>query len=202
MTRPVFISALMLSLALSGGAGATATIGQPAPDITLTDVDGKTVHLADFKGKHVVLEWNNPQCPFVKKHYDSGNMQSLQKRYDAKDTIWLTINSASTKSREFMANDKLKAYIAGQNAAPDAYLTDPETRVAREYGAKTTPHMFVINPAGVIVYAGAIDSISSTNKDDVKIARNFVVAALEESKAGKPVSVSNTTPYGCFVAYQ
>ena len=134
MNHTLLVSALALSSLISLGASAAATVGQAAPEITLTDVDGKTVHLSDFKGKHVVLEWNNPNCPFVKKHYDTGNMQSLQKKNDSGDTVWLTINSASAQSREFMANDKLKAYIAAEKAAPTAYLTDSDTKVAREYG--------------------------------------------------------------------
>ncbi|MBI3716909.1 MAG: redoxin domain-containing protein [Betaproteobacteria bacterium] len=202
MTRPVFVSALLLSLALSGGASAAATVGQPAPDFSLTDVNGKTVKLADFKGRHVVLEWNNPACPFVKKHYESGNMQSLQNRYDAKDTVWLTINSAHVSNGAFRSNSELKAYIAEQKAAPDAYLPDPQSTVGHAYAAKTTPQMFVINPAGMIVYAGAIDDKPSTELADIKKAKNYVVAALEESRAGKSITVSSTTPYGCHVAYQ
>lgn len=201
MTRTLLASALFLALAVPGGAHAAATVGEPAPEIVLTDVNGKTVKLADFKGRHVVLEWNNPACPFVKKHYESGNMQSLQNRYDAKDTVWLTINSAHVGNGAFRSNAELRAYIAEQKAAPDAYLPDPQSTVARTYGAKATPQMFVINPAGMIVYAGAIDDKPSTDIADVKTAKNYVVAALEESRAGKPVSVSRTTPYGCHIAY-
>ncbi len=181
---------------------AAATVGKPAPDFTLTDLDGKAVKLSDFKGRHVVLEWHNHACPFVMKHYDSGNMQSLQVKYDAKDTVWLSINSTNTGHQDYLSNEKNKAYLAAKKAAPDAYLPDPDGKVGNEYGARTTPHMYVINPAGTLVYAGAIDDKRSTNVADVKTAKNFLVAALEESKAGKPVSTASTTPYGCSVKYR
>jgi peroxiredoxin len=178
-----------------------ATVGKPAPDFTLTDVNGKTVKLADFKGKHVVLEWHNPACPFVVKHYDSNNMQSLQSKYDAKDTVWLTINSTNKSHQDFMDANKLKGYITDKKATPDGYLPDADGKTGQAYGAKTTPHMYVINPAGMLVYAGAIDDKRGTKQDEIKTAKNFVVAALEESKAGKPVSTPSTTPYGCSVKY-
>lgn len=181
---------------------AAATVGKPAPDFTLTDLDGKAVKLSDFKGRHVVLEWHNHACPFVMKHYDSSNMQSLQNRYDAKDTVWLSINSTNTGHQDYLSNEQNKAYLAAKKAAPDAYLPDPDGKVGSDYGARTTPHMYVINPAGTLVYAGAIDDKRSTNVADVKTAKNFLVAALEESKAGKPVSNASTTPYGCSVKYR
>lgn len=181
---------------------AAATVGKPAPDFTLTDLDGKAVKLSDFKGRHVVLEWHNHACPFVMKHYDSSNMQSLQNRYDAKDTVWLSINSTNTGHQDYLSNEQNKAYLAAKKAAPDAYLPDPDGKVGSDYGARTTPHMYVINPAGTLVYAGAIDDKRSTNVADVKTAKNYLVAALEESKAGRPVSNASTTPYGCSVKYR
>jgi AhpC/TSA family len=193
--------ALSLSL-FAGSALAAATVGKPAPDFTLTDLNGKAVKLADYKGKHVVLEWHNPNCPFVVKHYDSGNMPGLQGKYDVKDTVWLSINSTNTAHQDYMAPAKLKTYLAEKKASPDAYMTDAEGTVGIEYGAKTTPHMYVINPAGTLVYAGAIDDKRSTKLEDVKTAKNFLVAALDESKAGKPVSTANTQPYGCSVKYK
>jgi peroxiredoxin len=196
------IAAALLSSLISGAAFAAASVGQPAPDFTLTDVNGKSVKLADFKGKHVVLEWHNPACPFVVKHYDSNNMQTLQNKYDAKDTVWLSINSTAQGHQDFMPNDKLKAYIGEKKAAPDAYMTDADGKIGQAYGAKTTPHMYVINPAGMLVYAGAIDDKRGTNKEEVKAAKNFVVTALEESKAGKPISTATTQPYGCSVKYK
>jgi peroxiredoxin len=181
---------------------AAANIGKPAPDFTLKDLDGRPVKLSDFKGRHVVLEWHNHACPFVMKHYDSGNMQSLQTRYDVKETVWLSINSTNPGHQDYLANEKNRAYLAAKKAAPDAYLPDPEGTVGKEYGARTTPHMYVINPAGTLVYAGAIDDKRSTNLDDVQTAKNFLVVALEESRAGKPVSNPSTTPYGCSVKYR
>ena len=194
--------AALISSAFAGGALASATVGQPAPDFSLTDVNGKTVKLADFKGKHVVLEWHNPACPFVMKHYDSQNMQSLQNKYEAKDTVWLSVNSTHPSHQDYMANDKLKTYLADKKAAPDAYLPDADGKVGTLYAAKTTPHMYVINPAGMLVYAGAIDDKRSTKQEDVKTAKNYVVAAVDESKLGKTVSMPSTQPYGCSVKYK
>ncbi len=181
---------------------AGATPGQAAPDFSLQDLDGKTVRLADFKGKHVVLEWHNPGCPFVQKHYNSGNMQSLQNKYDASDTVWLTINSTNTAHQDYLGNDRMKALLSDKKAAPDAYLPDTEGTVGLRYGARATPHMYVINPAGVLVYAGAIDDRRGTDVAEIRTAKNYVVAALEESKAGKTVAVASTTPYGCNVKYK
>jgi peroxiredoxin len=196
------VAAALISSLISGAAFAAASVGQPAPDFSLTDVNGKPVKLSDFKGKHVVLEWHNPACPFVVKHYDSNNMQGLQTKYDAKDTVWLSINSTAKGHQDFMADDKLKGYLTEKKAAPDAYSTDADGKVGQMYGAKTTPHMYVINPAGMLVYAGAIDDKKGTSKDEVKTAKNFVVTALEESKAGKPVTTATTQPYGCSVKYK
>lgn len=196
-----FVAAALLSSLVSGAVFA-ASVGQPAPDFTLTDVNGKAVKLSDFKGKHVVLEWHNPACPFVVKHYDSNNMQSLQGKYDAKDTVWLSINSTAKGHQDFMPDDKLKGYLTEKKATPDAYSVDADGKVGKMYGAKTTPHMYVINPAGMLVYAGAIDDKKGTSQDEVKTAKNFVVTALEESKAGKPVSTASTQPYGCSIKYK
>lgn len=195
------LAAAILASTVCGAAFAAAKVGQPAPDFSLTDVNGKAVKLADFKGKHVVLEWHNPACPFVVKHYDTSNMQGLQNKYDAKDTVWLSVNSTAKSHQDFMTDDKLKGYMTEKKAAPDAYVTDADGKVGQMYGAKTTPHMYVINPAGMVVYAGAIDDKPSARKDDVKGAKNFVVAALDESKAGKAITTANTQPYGCSVKY-
>ena len=180
---------------------ALATVGQPAPDIALRDVNGKAVKLSDFKGKQVVLEWTNPGCPFVQKHYDSNNMQNLQTKYDAKDTVWLSVNSTTKSHQDYMSNDKLKAHIDAKKATPDAYLVDADGAAGKAYGAKTTPHMFVINPMGLVVYAGAIDDKPTAKKEDVTGAKNYVVAALDDLKAGKIVAMANTKPYGCSVKY-
>jgi len=202
MKKPLIAVMLAALFAASGNAFAAASVGKPAPDFTLTDLEGKTVRLADFKGRHVVLEWHNPNCPFVMKHYDSGNMPGLQSKYDAKDTVWLSINSTNTSHQDYMSADKLKSYLGAKKASPDAYMLDADGKVGMEYAARTTPHMYVINPAGMLVYAGAIDDKRSTNKDDIKIAKNYLVAAVDESKAGKPVTLSSTTPYGCSVKYR
>ena len=195
-------SAALLALSVSGTAMAAATVGQPAPNFTLNDLNGKRVSLADYKGKHVVLEWQNPGCPFVQKHYDSGNMQQLQNKYDAKDTVWLSINSTHPSHQDYQSNEKMSAYLASKKAAPDAYMPDTDGSVGLSYGAKTTPHMYVINPAGVLVYAGAIDDKRGTNPAEIARAKNYVVAALDESKAGKPVSAATSQPYGCSVKYK
>ena len=201
--KKTLIAALLTVFAGSSGvAFATASVGKAAPDFALTDLSGKAVKLADFKGKHVVLEWHNPNCPFVVKHYDSGNMPGLQSKYDAKDTVWLSINSTHPSHQDYMNGDKLKSYLAEKKASPDSYMIDAEGKVGIEYAAKTTPHMYVINPAGMLVYAGAIDDKRSTNLADVKIAKNYLVAAVDESKAGKPVATPTTTPYGCSVKYK
>ncbi len=148
------------------------------------------------------MEWHNPGCPFVQKHYNSNNMQMLQHKYDATDTVWLTVNSTDAEHQDYLSNDKLRGYIADKKAAPDSYLTDADGKVGKTYGAKTTPHMYVINPAGMVVYAGAIDDKPGTNVNEIKGARNFVVAALDDLKSGKPVSTATTQPYGCSVKYK
>ena len=193
------LAAFTLS-AISTVAIASAPPGQPAPSFTLTDLEGKPAKLEDYKGKTVVLEWNNFGCPFVQKHYRSGNMQALQKRY-AKDVVWLTMNSTNKSSADYQAPAMLTKELAHFNAVPARYLMDDPGTVGSAYGAKTTPQMFIIDPSGKVVYNGAIDDKRSTDLADVKTAKNYVVAALEEMKAGKPVSVASTTPYGCSVKY-
>ena len=182
-------------------ANATAEIGQPAPSFRASDLAGKQVSLADFKGKYVVLEWNNPGCPFVQKHYDSGNMQSLQKRFGAENVAWLSVNSTSESSSDYMPPAKLAAWFKQQNATPAAVLMDTKGEVGKAFGAKVTPHMYVIDPNGTLVYAGAIDDKRSTNVADVKTATNYVVAALTDAKAGKPVAKSTSQAYGCTIKY-
>ena len=185
----------------STAALASAVVGQPAPAFTGTDLAGKPVSLADFKGKTVVLEWHNFGCPFVQKHYRSGNMQALQKKY-GKDVVWVAVNSTHKGASDYMAPAKLDAELTRFGAQPARYVMDDPGAVGRAYGAKTTPHMYIIDPSGTLVYNGAIDDKRSTNPEDVKIAKNYVVAALDEMKAGKPVTTASTTPYGCTVKYQ
>jgi peroxiredoxin len=195
------VPALAALAAVAGQASAAALVGQPAPAFTATDSNGKPQSLADYKGKFVVLEWNNDECPFVGKHYGSGNMQSLQKTYTGKGVVWLTINSAALGKEGNVDAAQANAIVKQRGAAPSAYLLDPKGDVGRAYGAKTTPHMFVIDPQGRIVYAGGIDDKPSTDVADVKTARNYVKAALDEAMAGKPVSVPVSQPYGCAVKY-
>ena len=196
-----WLAAGLLASSVASVANANATIGQPAPNFRATDVAGKQVSLADYKGKYVVLEWNNPGCPFVQKHYDSGNMQSLQKRFGAENVAWLAINSTSEGSSDYMAPAKLAAWFEQHNAAPTAVLMDTKGDVGRAFGAKVTPHMYVIDPNGTLVYAGAIDDKRSANVADVKTASNYVVTALTEAKAGKPVSKAASQAYGCTIKY-
>lgn len=193
--------AVALAAVLSTPALASAPPGQPAPAFTLTDLSGKPVNLADYRGKTVVLEWHNFACPFVQKHYRSGNMQSLQKKY-AGDVVWLAVNSTARTAFDYMEPAKVSHQLAEFKAAPARYLMDEPGEVGRAYGAKTTPHMYIIDPAGKVAYNGAIDDRKSTDVADVKGAKNYVAAALDEMKAGKPVSVASTTPYGCSVHYK
>ncbi len=179
----------------------SAPPGQPAPGFSVTDLEGQTARLADYKGRIVVLEWNNFGCPFVQKHYRSGNMQALQRRY-GKDVVWLTVNSTNASSEDYRKPAALQSALEGFGAHPARYLMDDPGTVGMAYGAKTTPHMFVIDASGKVAYNGAIDDRRSTDIEDVKGAKNYVVAALEEIKAGKPVSTPSTVPYGCSVKYR
>ena len=193
--------AAVIAAAACGAAFANAPAAQPAPAFTVTDLAGKPVSLADYQGRIVVLEWHNFGCPFVQKHYRSGNMQSLQKKY-AGDVVWLAVNSTSRTASDYTEPAKLAGQLRDFGAAPAKYLMDDPGAMGHAYGAKTTPHMFIIDAAGKVVYNGAIDDKRSTNVEDVKTAKNYVVAALDEMKAGKPVSVATTTPYGCSVKYR
>jgi len=178
-----------------------STPGQTAPDFTLNDATGKPVKLADQRGKYVVLEWTNPECPFVQKHYVSRNMQGLQKEFVGKDVVWLSVNSTNRSHGEFKSGSEMTQWMRAQGAAQTAVLIDETSSTGRAYAARTTPHMFVIDPQGRIVYAGAIDDKRSANPADAKTANNYVRAALTESLAGKPVTVAQTRPYGCSVKY-
>ncbi|MBL8516147.1 MAG: thioredoxin family protein [Betaproteobacteria bacterium] len=183
-------------------AASAATIGQPAPAFSLKDTNGKTVNLADYKGKTVVLEWHNPACPFVVKHYDTSNMQGLQSKYGKDGVVWLSVNSTETGHQDYKKPDALNVYLKAQNAAPAAYLMDESGATGKAYAAKTTPHMYVINPQGTLVYAGGIDDKRSSKKEDVATAKNFVSAALDELKAGKPITTATSAPYGCSIKYK
>ncbi len=197
MLRTVLAFALSIS-ALSVHA---ANPGQPAPDFTLTTTDGKNAKLSDHKGKWVVLEWVNPGCPYVQKHYDSKNMQSLQKEYGGKEVVWLAVNSTKPSHQDYLKPAALQGWMKEKDSAPRATLMDEDGKVGRAYDARTTPHMYIVNPEGKFVYVGAIDDKRSANPADVKTAKNYVRVALNESLAGKPVATASTTPYGCTVKY-
>lgn len=178
-----------------------ATVGQPAPDFTLMDTAGQPVTLSRFKGQPVVLEWNNPGCPFVKKHYQ-GNMQALQKEVAAQGGVWLAINSTRDDSGDHMAPAQLGRWMVEQKASPTATLMDEDGQVGQLYAARVTPHMYIVNAQGVLVYAGGIDSIASARVDDIPKATNYVRQAMSEIKAGEAVSTPNSRAYGCSIKYQ
>lgn len=196
------LATLTLALACAA-APATASVnaGQAAPDFTLPDTAGQPVKLSDFRGRWVVLEWVNPECPYVRKHYDSANMPGLQKAFGAKKVAWLAINSTRNGHTEYKTGQEMDAWMKKTGAAPTATLMDGESKVGRLYAARTTPQMWVVDPKGQVVYTGAIDDKRSTDPADVKTAKNYVRVALDEALAGKPVSTASSTPYGCSVKY-
>jgi peroxiredoxin len=194
--------ALVLALvAAPGSARAQAVVGQPAPAFSVTDASGRTRTLDEFKGKVVVLEWWNPECPFVGKHYGSGNMQKLQAEWTAKGVVWLTVNSSAAGQQGHVDAARAAALAGERHMGSTAVLLDADGKAGRAYGAKTTPHMFVIDPKGVLVYAGGIDDKPSTDQEDLATAKNLVAAALGDLAAGRPVAVSTSQPYGCGVKY-
>lgn len=175
-------------------------VGKTAPAFSVKDCCGQDVKLSDYKGKTVVLEWTNPECPFVKKYYDGGHMQALQKKYTDKGVVWLRINSSAPGKQGYLKDmEAAMALTQKQNAHATSLLLDSDGKVGKTYGAKTTPHMFVINPAGTLVYAGAIDNDSDTSYNSD--AKNYVVEALDATLAGKSVATANTQSYGCSVKY-
>jgi len=190
------------ALAFTVAAQAAPSVGQAAPDFTLKDANGKTVKLSDFKGKHVVLEWTNPGCPYVQKHYNSGNMPATQKDAVDKGVVWLAINSTEKDSGDYLEPAKLVGWMAQRKSQPTLTLMDEEGTAGKAYGARTTPHMYIVNPQGQLVYAGGIDSIPSSNPDDIKKAVNYVKQGLGEALAGKPISAATTRPYGCSIKYK
>lgn len=196
-----FLSVVAVVSLLASPATAQQATGAVAGNFRLMDADGKPVSLGQFRGKPVVLEWNNPGCPFVQKHYASGNMQATQAKAKAAGAVWLTINSGAPGKQGYMTGTEAKSFVAEQKAVPTAYLLDPQGRVGKGYAAKTTPHMYLIDASGRLVYQGAIDDKPTADRGDIAGARNHVLAALSEVKAGKKVSVPETRPYGCSVKY-
>jgi peroxiredoxin len=183
-------------------AAAAAKVGERAPEFTLKDGEGKEYSLAAAKGKYIVLEWVNFDCPFVGKHYGSGNMQQLQKTYTGKGVIWFSVCSSAPGTQGHFESADLKERMEEVKAAPTAYLVDESGTVGRMYGAKTTPHMFVIDPEGTLIYAGGIDDMASTKLDDVPKAKNYVRLVLDAAMSGKEVPLTESRPYGCSVKYR
>jgi peroxiredoxin len=198
----VAIAAAALVVVLMGALAAhAATVGQQAPTFSGKDSQGKVQSLAQYRGKYVVLEWTNRECPYTKKQYDSGNMQALQREWTAKGVVWLTVLSSPQGEQGYLTAEQENAQMEKVHAHPTAAILDPSGTIGREYGAKTTPHMFVIDPKGKLIYDGAIDDKPTTDTADVKGAKNYVSAALAAAMAGRTVEVASTRPYGCSVKY-
>ena len=200
MKRRALLALPALSLAFA--VQAVPAVGEAAPDFALKDAAGKTVRLSDYRGKFVVLEWTNPGCPFVRKHYDSGNMAATQQEATGRGAVWLSINSTERASYEYMEPPKLVAWQQQRKVQPTATLMDEEGVAGRAYGARTTPHMYIVDPQGRLVYAGGIDSIPSSSSTDIPKAVNYVRQGLAEATAGKPISAATTRPYGCSIKYR
>jgi peroxiredoxin len=202
MTNRLMTSALLaLVLLLPFSAALAARVGEPAPDFTATDSNGQVHKLSEYKGKFVVLEWTNRGCPYTQKHYNSGNMQKLQREWTSRGVIWLTVVSSAPGKQGYVTAAEENAYLKQVNAAPTAVLMDPNGALGHLYDAKTTPDIFIIGPQGTLIYSGAIDDKPTTDVADVSTAKNYVTAALDEATAGKTVAVSTSRPYGCSVKY-
>lgn len=190
-----FLTVVALSSAFA------ARVGERAPDFTATDSNGKVHKLSEYAGKYVVLEWTNRGCPYTQKHYNSGNMQRLQKEWTGRGVIWLTVISSAPGKQGYMTAADENSYVKQTNAAPTAVLLDPTGTLGHLYDAKTTPHMYIVNPLGTLIYNGAIDDRPTTDASDVNGAKNYVSLALGEAMEGKTVSAPATRPYGCSVKY-
>lgn len=199
--RTLLSAAALLALGAHLPARA-ARVGQPAPDFSLPDTGGKAVRLADFRGRFVVLEWTNPGCPFVRKHYESGNMGATQKLARDQGVAWLAINSTETASGDYLEPPRLANWLKQHQGVPTAVLMDPEGTTGRAYDAKTTPHLYIVDPQGMLVYAGGIDSIASARVSDIEKATNHVKAALADIAAKRPIAQAVTKPYGCTIKYK
>jgi peroxiredoxin len=190
-----------ISILLPLASAWAARVGEPAPEFAGTDSNGQVHKLSDYKGKFVVLEWSNRGCPYTQKQYNSGNMEKLQREWTAKGVVWLTVVSSAPGKQGYVTGPEENAYLKQVNAAPTAVLLDPTGALGHLYDAKTTPHMFIISPQGVLIYNGAIDDRPTTDVADVNGAKNYVSTALEEATSGKPVGVPTSRPYGCSVKY-
>jgi peroxiredoxin len=202
MNTKTFLTILSSLVATTVFALDAPPVGSAGPDFSLTDAKGNTHSLSQYKGKTVVLEWFNPECPFVKKHYGSGNMQKLQQEYTGKGVVWLTIDSNAPGTEGNLTAEQAEKILTAWKTHQTALLLDPEGKAGRAYGAKNTPNMVIINPEGKIAYEGAIDSKATPNPADIPNSTNYVKAALDESLTGKPVTTSQTKPYGCSVKYK
>jgi hypothetical protein len=202
--RAVMAAAVALGATFLMGSNAVAApaVGQKAPDFIAVDTAGKQHRLSDFAGKFVVLEWTNPGCPFVRKHYGSGNMPATQKAATEKGVVWLAVNSTERAASDYLKPGALEAWMKEHSGAPTAVLMDEDGVLGRAYAARTTPHLYIIDPKGVLVYAGGIDSIASSRAEDIKTATNYVNQALGEAFGGKPISAATTKPYGCSIKYK
>lgn len=202
--RAVMAAAVALGATFLMGSNAVAApaVGQKAPDFVAVDTAGKQHRLSDFAGKFVVLEWTNPGCPFVRKHYGSGNMPATQKAATEKGVVWLAVNSTERDASDYLKPAALEAGMKEQSGTPTAVLMDEDGVIGRAYAARTTPHLYIIDPKGVLVYAGGIDSIASSRVEDIKTATNYVNQALGEAFGGKPISAATTKPYGCSIKYK
>ena len=201
MKRVSFFAALGVFVLGAAMVVSAVKVGDPAPAFTATDDHGKSHKLSDFKGKFVVLEWHNQGCPYVRKHYNSGNMQKLQREWTGKDVVWLTVISSAPGQQGHVTPQQSQEFVKGQKAAATAVLLDSSGEVGRAYDAVVSPHMFVINPDGVVIYNGAIDDKPTSNLADVETATNYVSNALTEAMAGKPVTKTTSQPYGCGIKY-
>lgn len=202
MRKTLTMLSTTLALALTTVASAKVAPGQPAPDFTLPSATGETVSLSDFSGKTVILEWTNHGCPFVQKHYDSGNMQSLQSQYTGEGVVWLSIISSAPGKQGHVSPEEARALTKDRNAQPTHVLLDESGDVGRMYGAKTTPHMYIIDPEGQLLsYMGAIDSIPSAKPEDIERATNYVRTAMTALNEGRRPQPASTKPYGCSVKY-
>jgi hypothetical protein len=198
----VLIAAMVALTLVSAASANAAHIGSPAPDFHGTDSNGKTQSLDQYRGKYVVLEWHNHDCPYTIKHYQSGNMQSLQKQWTAKGVVWLTVISSAPGTQGYVDAAQENAYVSKMGAKPSAVILDPTGAIGHLYDARTTPNMYVIDPSGKLIYAGAIDDHPTTEVSDIGISKNYVSAALTQAMSGQAVQTAYTRPYGCSVKYQ
>jgi peroxiredoxin len=202
MKTKLLLTALTCLASTSLFAADSPAAGSAAPDFSVTDSKGKTQSVSQYKGKYVVLEWFNPDCPFVKKHYGGGNMQKLQEEFTGKGVVWLSVDSSASGKEGNLTPEQAEKKMAELKMHSTALLLDADGKAGQTYGAKNTPHMFVINPDGKVIYAGAIDSKATPNPADIPTSTNYVKAALDESMAGKAVSTPSSRPYGCSVKYK